>query len=141
MDHLTYNRYQCLYIKKLSYDIFIPRDKKLKRMISLTLNVALILFRNIIRQAVNSGGDDHLIFGGATSGSYVNGGFGLESVGEHIHGLGLPIVIFADIRIDERRWPWPWMLSSNDENITVIDIPQTEDGAVDIAFLKKELGL
>ena len=121
MDHLTYNRYQCLYIETLSYDIF--------------------LFRNIIRQAVNSGGDDHLIFGGATSGSYVNGGFGLESVGEHIHGLGLPIVIFADIRIDERRWPWPWMLSSNDENIIVIDIPQTEDGAVDIAFLKKELGM
>ena len=99
-----------------------------------------VFYRNIIRQAVNSGGDDHLIFGGATSGSYVNGGFGLESVGEHLHGLELPMIIFADIRIDERRWPWPWMLSSTDENITIVDIPQTEDGAVDIAFLKKELG-
>ena len=100
-----------------------------------------MFFRNIIRQAVNSGGDDRLIFGGATSGSHVNGGFGLESVGEHLHGLGLPMVIFADIRIDERRWPWPWMLSSIDENVTVIDIPQTEDGAVDVEFLKKSLGM
>ena len=50
------------------------------------------------------------------------------------------MVVFADIRIDERRWPWPKMLCSIDENITVVDIPQTEDGAVDIAFLKKELG-
>ena len=69
---------------------------------------------------VNGGGDDRLIFGGATSGSHVNGGFGLESIGEHLHGLGLPMVIFADIRIDERRWPWPWMLSSIDENVEVL---------------------
>ena len=81
-----------------------------------------------------------MIFGGVTSGSHINGGFGLESVEEHLYGINVPIVVFADIRIDERRWPWPRMLSSSDESITVIDIPQTEDGAVDISFLKKEIG-
>ena len=81
-----------------------------------------------------------MIFGGATSGSNINGGFGIESVEEHLRSLNLPIVVFADIRVDERRWPWPWMLCSTEENVVVVDIPQTEDGAVDIAFLKKELG-
>ena len=99
-----------------------------------------MIFRNIIRQATNCGGDDHLIFGGITSGSHINGGFSMDSVEEHLHGLNARLIIFADIRIDERRWPWPAMLSSKDEDVTVIDIPQTDDGAVDISFLKKELG-
>ena len=64
----------------------------------------------------------------------------MDSVEEHLHGLNARLIIFADIRIDERRWPWPAMLSSKDEDVTVIDIPQTDDGAVDISFLKKELG-
>ena len=103
--------------------------------------------RNIIRQATNSGGDDQVLFDlGATSGTTNNGGFGIASVEEHVRGIGLPIIVFADIRVDERRWPWPWMLRSENEgaespgNIVVIDIPPTDDGAVDIEFLQAKLG-
>ena len=77
---------------------------------------------------------------GSTSGSTNNGGFGIGSVEEHLRGLGLPIVVFADIRVDERKWPWPWMLGGCADNVVIIDIPQTEDGTVDVEFLKTQLG-
>ena len=59
---------------------------------------------------------------------------------EHLRGLGLPIVVFADIRVDERKWPWPWMLGGCEDKVVIIDIPQTEDGTVDVEFLKTQLG-
>ena len=49
-------------------------------------------------------------------------------------------MIFADIRIDEKRWPWPWMLHNKIENVRVIDVPENANGGLDVDFLKDQLG-
>ena len=58
---------------------------------------------------------------------------------------GNSVTVLVDPRIDEKRWPWPWMISgkivnSNIGPTTIIDIPLNSHGNLDLDYLRSELG-
>ena len=58
---------------------------------------------------------------------------------------GNSVTVLVDPRIDEKRWPWPWMISgkivnSNIGPTTIIDIPLNNHGNLDLDYLRSELG-
>ena len=99
-------------------------------------------FRNIIRGATNSSGANEVIFRWPSS--YAD----QDEFSNHLKSFarGNSMTVFADPRIDEKRWPWPWttggkIVNHNIEpSTTIIDIPLNKQGSLDLDYLRSELG-